>query len=93
MIGVTISRLGLAHVANTNDQFKRLCMVAEQVSLSNETHSPPAGMAATQLPLPGDSITHERLETIIFGIATQIASGMSEVKSEMSALVAEAALC
>ena len=52
MIGVSIFRLGIEHAANTSDKFKRLCMVAEQVSLFNETHSPPAGMAATQCHCP-----------------------------------------
>ena len=47
-------------------------------------------MAATQLPMPGDPVTNERFETILFGIATQSASGMAEVKSEMSALINEA---
>ena len=81
-----------AHVANTSDQCKRLCMVAELVLCSTKTHSPPVVMAATQMPLPGDYVTNERLETILFGIATQIARGMSEVKSEMTALVNEAEL-
>ena len=44
------------------------------------------------MPLPGDYVTKERLETILFGIATQIVRGMSEVKSEMGALVNEAEL-
>ena len=49
-------------------------------------------MAATQMPMPGDPVTDERWETVLLGIATQIASGMSEVKSEMSALINEAEL-
>ena len=40
--------------------------------------------------MPGDPVTNERLETVLIGIATQIASGMSEVRSEMSALINEA---
>ena len=49
-------------------------------------------MAAMQMPMPGEPVTNERLETVLLGIATQIASGMSEVRSEMSALVNEADL-
>ena len=49
-------------------------------------------MAAMQMPMPGESVTNERLETVLLGIATQIASGMAEVKSEMSALINEAEL-
>ena len=49
-------------------------------------------MAATQMPMPSDPVTNERLETVRPGIATQIASGMLDVKSEMSALISEAEL-
>ena len=42
------------------------------------------------MPMPGDPVTNERLETVLLGIATQIASGMAEVKSEMSGLINEA---
>ena len=49
-------------------------------------------MAATQMPMPGEPVTNERLETVLIGIATQIASGMSEVRTEFSALVNEAEL-
>ena len=38
------------------------------------------------------TVTNERLGTVFLGIATQIASGMTEVKSEMSARVNEAEL-
>ena len=44
------------------------------------------------MPMPGEPVTNERLETMLIGIATQIASGMSEVRTEMSALVNEAEL-
>ena len=44
------------------------------------------------MPMPGDPVTNERLETVLLGIATQIASGMAEVKSHMSALINEAEL-
>ena len=49
-------------------------------------------MAATQIPMPGEPVTNERLETVLIGIATQMASCMSEVRTEMSALVNEAEL-
>ena len=49
-------------------------------------------MVATQMPMPGEPVTNERLETVLIGIATQIASGMSEVRTEFSALVNEAEL-
>ena len=48
--------------------------------------------ATTQMPMPGDPVTNERLETVLIGIATQIASGMQEVRTEFSALVNEAEL-
>ena len=44
------------------------------------------------MPMQGDPVTNERLETVLLGIATQIASGMAEVKSEMSGLINEAEL-
>ena len=44
------------------------------------------------MPMPGDPVTNERLETVLLGIATQIASGMAEMKSEMSGLINEAEL-
>ena len=44
------------------------------------------------MPMPGEPVTNDRLETLFLGIATQIASGMAEVKSEMSALINEAKL-
>ena len=49
-------------------------------------------MAATKMPMPGDVVTNERLESVPFGIATQIASGMAEVKTEATALITEAEL-
>ena len=49
-------------------------------------------MAATPMPMPGEPVTNERSATVLLGIATQIASGMSEVRSEMSALINEAEL-
>ena len=49
-------------------------------------------MAAMQMPMPGEPVTNERLEAMLIGIAAQIASGMSEVRTEMSALVNEAEL-
>ena len=48
--------------------------------------------ATTQMPMPGDPVTNERLETVLIGIATQIASGMQEVRTEFCALVNEAEL-
>ena len=42
--------------------------------------------------MPVDPVTTERLETVLIGIATQIASGMLEVRTEFSALVNEAEL-
>ena len=49
-------------------------------------------MPRTQMPMPmpGGPVTNERLETVLRGIATQIASGMAGVKSEMSGLMNEA---
>ena len=44
------------------------------------------------MPMPGDPVTNERLETVLLGIASQISSGRSEVRSEMSALINEAEL-
>ena len=44
------------------------------------------------MPMPGGPATNERLETVLLGITTQSASGMAEVKSEMSALINEAEL-
>ena len=43
--------------------------------------------------MPGDPVTKERVETVLLGIATEIASGMAEVKSEMSGLINDAELC
>ena len=42
------------------------------------------------MPMPGDLVTNERSETVLLGIATQIVSGMAEVKPEMSGLINEA---
>ena len=70
-------------------------MVAEQVpkpSVFQQDTFSPLAMAAMQMPMPGDPVTNERLETALFGIATQIVSGMPEVKSEMNALINEAEL-
>ena len=44
------------------------------------------------MPMPDEPITNKRLKTVLLGIATQIASGISEVRSEMSAFVNEAEL-
>ena len=85
-----------ARLADTSDQCKRWCMVAEQVSkpsvFQSRTFSPVA-TAAMQMPMMVGPVTNQRLETVLLGIATQIASGMSEVGSEMSALINEAERC
>ena len=50
-------------------------------------------MAATSMiPMPGDIVTYERLEAALLGIATQIASGIAEAKTEMTGLITEAEL-
>ena len=49
-------------------------------------------MAATQMPMLGEPVTNERSETVLIGIATQIASGTPEVRTEKSALINEAEL-
>ena len=48
--------------------------------------------AATQMPMPGDPVTNERLESVLLGIATQIASAVQNVKSDMTGLITEAEL-
>ena len=48
--------------------------------------------ATTQMPMPTDPVTNERLESVLLGIATQIASAVEGAKSEMSGLVTEAEL-
>ena len=48
--------------------------------------------AATQMPMPGDPVTSARLESVLSGIATQIASGIESSKSEMTGLITEAEL-
>ena len=48
--------------------------------------------AATQMPMPSDPVTNERLESVLPGIATQIASAVENVKSDMTGLITEAEL-
>ena len=48
--------------------------------------------ATTQMPMPTDPVTNERLESVLLGIATQIASAVEGAKSDMSGLVTEAEL-
>ena len=50
-------------------------------------------MAATgSIPMPTDAVTIERLKAVLLGIATQIASGIAEAKSEMTGIITEAQL-
>ena len=44
------------------------------------------------MPVPGDYVTNERLESMFLGIATQIASGIEGAKSKMMRLITEAEL-
>ena len=39
-----------------------------------------------------DFVTSERLEQVLLGIATQIATGMAEVKADVTALITESEL-
>ena len=71
-------------------------MVAEQLQIRqcfNKAHSPPrriAAMAATDgIPMPIDTVMNERLEIVFQGIATSIAAGIAEAKSEMTRLFTE----
>ena len=48
--------------------------------------------AATRMLMPDDLVTNERLEGVLLGIATQIASGIESAKSEMTGLITEAEL-
>ena len=48
--------------------------------------------AATQMPMPNDPVTNERLESVLLGIATQIASAVEGAKSDMMGLITEAEL-
>ena len=48
--------------------------------------------AATQMPTPTDPVTNERLESVLLGVATQIASAVEGAKSIMAGLVTEAEL-
>ena len=41
------------------------------------------------MPVPGDVVTNERLESVLLGVATQIASGMAEVKVDVTAFITE----
>ena len=50
-------------------------------------------MAATDgVPIPTDVVTNKRLEVVVQGIATSIAAGIAEAKSEMTGLITEAEL-
>ena len=42
--------------------------------------------------MPVDVVTKERLESVLLGIATQIASGMAEVKADVTLVITEAEL-
>ena len=44
------------------------------------------------MPMQGDVVTYERLEAALLGIATQIATGIAEAKTELTGLIREAEL-